>query len=136
MRFIGRYMLTFGALSSVFDFVTFAVLLVSFAAGAVLFRTGWFIESLLTELAIALVVRTRRPFYRSRPGAVLLWSTWLLVALTVGLPYLPGAGVFGFVPLPGTLLAAVLIITIAYIAAAEIQKAWFYRQRGVARHAK
>jgi Mg2+-importing ATPase len=127
MRFIGRYMVAFGALSSLFDFLTFAVLLAGFHASAALFRTGWFVESLLTELVIALVVRTRRPFFRSRPGGVLLWSTCLLIALTVALPYLRPAGVFGFVPLPPLLLTAVLLITVAYVAAAELQKVWFYR---------
>jgi Mg2+-importing ATPase len=127
MRFIGRYMVTFGAPSSLFDFVTFWVLLAGFHATTAQFRTGWFVESLLTELVIALVVRTRRPFFRSRPGGVLLWSTCLLVALTIALPYLRPSGVFGFVPLPAMLLAAVLLITIAYVAAAEVQKAWFYR---------
>src|SRR5689334_10472734 len=67
MRFIGRYMVEFGALSSVFDVLTFFVLLVGFQASAALFQTGWFVESLLTELAVALVMRTRRPFFRSRP---------------------------------------------------------------------
>ena len=68
MRFIGRFMLEFGAVSSVFDFLTFGALLLVFRAAPDLFRTGWFVESLLTELVIALVVRTRRPFFRSRPG--------------------------------------------------------------------
>ena len=69
MRFIGRFMVEFGLLSSVFDFLTFGVLLLaSSRAAPELFRTGWFVESLLTELVIALVVRTRRPFFRSRPG--------------------------------------------------------------------
>ena len=72
MRFIVRYMIEFGILSSAFDILTFGVLLVVFQAHPALFRTGWFVESLLTELLIALVVRTRRPFFRSRPGAVLL----------------------------------------------------------------
>ena len=101
MRFIGRFMLEFGAVSSLFDFLTFGALLLVFYAPPELFRTGWFVESLLTELVIALVVRTRRPFFRSRPGGVLLWSTVALVALTVAIPYLPFIGVFGFVPLPG-----------------------------------
>ena len=68
MRFIGGFMVKFGVLSSVFDAVTFATLLLVFATPVAVFRTGWFVESLLTELVIALVVRTRRPFFRSRPG--------------------------------------------------------------------
>jgi len=82
---------------------------------------------LLTELVIALVVRTRRPFYRSRPGRILLWSTLALVALTVAIPYLPFIGVFGFVPLPGMLLITVTAITALYVAATELTKRRFYR---------
>ena len=126
MRFIGRFMLEFGAVSSVFDFLTFAALLVVFHAAPDLFRTGWFVESLLTELVIALVVRTRRPFFRSRPGRLLLWSTVALIALTVAIPYLPFIGVFGFVPLPGMLLITVVAITALYVVATELTKQRFY----------
>ena len=124
---IGRFMVEFGTLSSVFDFLTFGALLLVFRAAPDLFRTGWFVESLLTELVIALVVRTRRPFFRSRPGNVLLWSTVALIALTFAMPYLPFAGVFGFVPLPGRLLLTVSAITTLYIVATEITKQRFYR---------
>jgi Mg2+-importing ATPase len=127
MGFIGRYMVEFGTLSSVFDFLTFGVLLIVFRSGPELFRTAWFVESLLTELVIALVVRTRRPFFRSRPGAVLLYSTLLLIALTIAIPYLPGVRIIGFVPLPATLVVALAAITCLYVVAAEITKRWFYR---------
>jgi len=127
MRFIGRFMLEFGIVSSVFDFLTFGVLLLAFRAAPALFRTGWFVESLLTELVIALVVRTRRPFFRSRPGGVLLWSTVALTAVTFAIPYLPFIGVFGFVPLPGALLVTVAAITALYVIATEITKSRFYR---------
>jgi P-type Mg2+ transporter len=127
MRFIGRFMVEFGAVSSVFDFLTFGVLLWVFQAGPDLFRTGWFVESLLTELVIALVVRTRRPFFRSRPGRVLLWSTVALMTLTFATPYLPFIGVFGFVPLPGVLIVTVSVITALYVVATEITKRHFYR---------
>lgn len=127
MRFIGRFMVEFGLLSSAFDVLTFAVLLLVFAAPPETFRTGWFVESLLTELAIALVVRTRRPFWRSRPGTLLLVSTCLLVVLTFAIPYLPHAGWMGFVPLPPALLATIALITAAYVGAAEATKHWFYR---------
>ena len=114
-------------MSSVFDFLTFGALLLVFHAAPDLFRTGWFVESLLTELVIALVVRTRRPFFRSRPGGVLLWSTLALVALTIAIPYLPFIDVFGFVPLPGMLLITVMAITGLYVAATELIKRGFYR---------
>ncbi|HWA40611.1 MAG TPA: HAD-IC family P-type ATPase [Gemmatimonadales bacterium] len=129
VRAIGRYMLAFGLLSSAFDVLTFAVLLAGFHASAPVFRTGWFVESLLTELSVALVVRTRRPTLRSRPGTLLLVSTLLLLALAVAIPYLPGAGVFGLRPLPAPVLAAVLGITLAYVVATEVQKRWYYRLR-------
>lgn len=130
MRFVGRYMVEFGLLSSAFDFLTFGTLLYLFNATPELFRTGWFVESLLTELVIALVVRARRPFFRSRPGNLLLTSTVLLIALTLVIPYLPYMDLFGFVPLPVTLLATLVAITVFYVGAAEATKRWFYRNGG------
>jgi Mg2+-importing ATPase len=127
ITFIGRFMLTFGLVSSLFDFLTFGVLLGIFRATPATFRTTWFVESLLTELVIAMVVRTRRPFFRSRPGTLLLWSTVGLIAFTFAIPYVPFASVFGFVPLPGALLAAVAAITTLYVAATELAKRWFYQ---------
>jgi len=128
--FIGRYMVEFGFLSSLFDFLTFGALLGIFRAAEGTFRTGWFVASLLTELVVALVMRTRRPFYRSRPSRLLLVLTMSLIALAFAIPYLPFAGVFGFVPLPGALLATVSLITVLYVAATELQKRWFYRKSG------
>jgi P-type Mg2+ transporter len=122
---IARFMATFGALSSMFDLLTFGTLLVVFHAAPALFRTGWFVESLLTELAIALVVRTRRPFARSRPGTLLLASTGALMVLTLIIPYLP-AGIFGFVPLPASMMMTICGITVLYVLAAERTKRWFY----------
>ena len=106
-----------------------------FRASAETFRTGWFVESLLTELVIALVVRTRRPFFRSRPGTLLLVSTAVLIALAFAIPYLPFAGVFGFVPLPGTLLVTIAAITALYVVATELLKKWFYFRAALSRAA-
>jgi len=128
MPFVRRFMVEFGLLSSLFDALTFAVLLWLFAAGAELFRTGWFVESLLTELAIALVVRTRRPCWRSRPGALLLWSTVAVGILALVIPYLPHAGVLGFTPLPATVVLALLAIAVLYVAGTEWLKLFFYRR--------
>lgn len=128
VRFIGRYMVEFGASSSVFDVLTFAVLLTIFRATADVFRTGWFVESLLTELVVALVMRTRRPFYRSRPGTLLLAATLVLIVVTLAMPYLPLASTFGFVPLPWPMIAAIVIIVVMYVSATEVQKRWFYRR--------
>ncbi len=129
MGFIGRFMVEFGLLSSIFDLLTFGALLWLFHASAEPFRTGWFIESLLTELVIALVVRTRRPFFNSRPGTLLLVSTLCLMALTLAIPYLPYISVMGFVPLPPALMATLVAITVLYVLAAELTKVWFYRAR-------
>jgi Mg2+-importing ATPase len=128
--FIGRYMVEFGFLSSLFDFLTFGALLGVFRAAEGTFRTGWFVASLLTELVVALVMRTRRPFFRSRPSRLLLVLTMSLIAFAFAIPYLPFASVFGFVPLPGALLATVSLITVLYVAATELQKRWFYRNPG------
>ncbi len=124
--FIRDYMVVFGLLSSVFDLLTFAALLWVFQAAPEEFRTGWFVESLLTELAVALVVRTRRPFYRSRPGRLLLGTTLAVVAVALLLPYLPFASVFGFVPLPAPLLLGVIGLTLAYVLTVELAKRVFY----------
>ena len=128
IRFIGRFMVVFGLVSSIFDFITFGALRLFFHAAPEVFRTTWFVESLLTELAIALVVRTRRPFFLSRPGQVLLWSTVALVAVTFAIPFLPFASLFGFVPLSPPLLATVSTITLLYVAATELAKRGFYRR--------
>ncbi|MEP7157647.1 MAG: magnesium-translocating P-type ATPase [Betaproteobacteria bacterium] len=124
--FIRNYMVLFGLVSSVFDFLTFGILLWVFQAAPEEFRTGWFVESLLTELVIALVVRTRRMFWKSRPGKLLLVSTTIMVMLTLALPYLPFSAVFGFVPLPAPLMLAMIGLTLAYVIAAEVAKKYFY----------
>lgn len=128
MGLLRRFTVEFGLLSSLFDFLTFGALLWLFAAGIELFRTGWFVESLLTELAVALVVRTRRPFWRSRPGPLLLWSTIAVAVLAFAIPYLPHATVLGFVPLPPQLLLTLTLIAASYVAAAEWLKRGFHRR--------
>jgi P-type Mg2+ transporter len=132
-KFISRYMILFGLVSTIFDFLTFGILLYVFSASVEEFRTGWFIESLLTELVIALVVRTRRVFFRSRPGKLLLTSTLLVIALTLILPYLPFSTIFGFVPLPAPLMLMLIGLTVLYVIAAEIAKKYFYAQAQNAR---
>jgi Mg2+-importing ATPase len=129
IRFIARFMLEFGILSSVFDFLTFGALLGLFSATPELFRTGWWVESLLTELVIALVVRTRRPFYRSRPGTFLLVSTVAIAVVAFAMPFAPFAKLIGFTATPPSVLLVLVAITILYVAATEVAKASFYRAR-------
>ncbi|MDI9627364.1 MAG: magnesium-translocating P-type ATPase [Acidobacteriota bacterium] len=125
---IRNFMVVFGLVSSLFDVATFALLLLVLKASESQFQTGWFIESLLTELVIALVVRTRRPFFRSRPGTLL----WVLTAgvgvLLFALPYLPIAQFLGFTPLPAWVLVALAGLTGVYVLFAEIAKKLFYQR--------
>ena len=127
IKFIGRYMVEFGALSSVFDLLTFGALLRVFHASVAVFQTGWFVESLLTELVVVLVMRTIRPFFRSRPGTLLLRLTIVLIAVAFATPYMPFAGVFGFVPLSGAVIATIAVITVLYVATTEPLKRFFFR---------
>jgi Mg2+-importing ATPase len=126
--YVKRFMLTFGLVSSLFDAVTFLFLLIVAEAGADLFRTGWFVESLMTELAIVMVVRTHKPFYMSRPAPLLVWSTVAVAALTLAIPYLPFADRFAFVPLPTDVMAGLLLITALYLMASEVAKRYFFRR--------
>ena len=126
---IRNFMIVFGLISSVFDFITFGVLLLVLRASENQFRTGWFIESSLTELFILLVVRTRRSLFKSKPGRWLWISTLLVGLATLILPYLPGVGpIFGFIPLPPLMMVLLLTITSLYVAANEIAKRIFYRK--------
>lgn len=133
---IRKFMVAFGLVSSVFDLLTFALLVFVFHAGEATFQTSWFIISLLTELAVVLVLRTHRPMFRSRPSNLLLWSTIVVVAGTFAIPFTGMlSSAFGFVPLSLAQLAAIVVIVLGYIAATEAMKTWFYRaERSGAAH--
>jgi Mg2+-importing ATPase len=126
VRFIATFMLTFGSLSSVFDVLTFVALLLVLHATPGQLRTGWFLESVVSAALIVLVIRSRRPLFKSRPGRSLLLATLLIGALTVLFPVTPLARVFEFEPLPLGFLGMVASIVAAYIAAAEVVKRVFY----------
>ena len=127
IRMIRNFMLTFGLLSTAFDLLTFGALLYLAGEAVAIFRTGWFVESLLTQLLIMLVIRTHGPLYRSMPGRFLLWATLAVACLTMTLPWLP-VHVFDFVPLPLPILGAVLLITVLYLLVSEATKRTFYRR--------
>ena len=127
---IRRFMLTFGLLSSVFDYATFALLLFALNATTELFRTGWLIESVVSAALIVLVIRSRRPFFRTRPARGLLVATLGIVAVALALPYTPLAGPLELRPLPMSFLLALGGILVLYIAGAEVLKPWFYRHAG------
>lgn len=125
--FIRRFMLTFGLVSSVFDYLTFGALLWLLHAGPPEFRSGWFVESVVSATLIVLVVRTRGSFLRSRPGRALLSTTLTVAAATLAIPYTPFGAVFGFVPLPPLFLGMMGLIVLGYVVSAELAKRWFYR---------
>jgi len=127
IKFIRRFMLTFGLLSSVFDYLTFGALLLVLHATKTQFRTGWFLESVVSAALIVLVIRSRKPFFRSRPGKYLLMTTLAIVAATLILPYTPLTIVFGFSPLPISFLLVIGVVVFFYIITAEIAKKVFYK---------
>lgn len=124
---IQRFMLCFGPISSLFDFVTFGFLLVV-GADVDVFRTGWFVESLTSQIATMLIIRTVFSSWKSRPSRLLGGTTALIGLAAVSLPYMPFAGTFGFVPLPFNVLGALLAITIAFAVALEVAKSLFFRR--------
>jgi Mg2+-importing ATPase len=126
--FIRRFMVFFGPISSLYDFLTFAVMLWLFHAHAPLFRSGWFVESLATQSLVVFVIRTRRvPFLRSRPSRPLLVTTIVVVLIGLVLPYSPLAHALGFRSLPWLFLAILAAMTATYLVLAEIGKSYFYR---------
>lgn len=127
LGFLRRFMLAFGLLSSAFDYLSFGVLLLGFRAEPALFRTGWFVESVLSAASIVLVVRTRQAFFRSRPGRWLVRATVLVGGVVLLLPLSPLAQLLGFTQLPAALYGAILGIVALYALAAERIKRWFYR---------
>jgi P-type Mg2+ transporter len=126
--FIRRFMIFFGPVSSVFDFLTFAVMLWVFHSGPAQFRSGWFVESLATQTLVIFAIRTRRvPFFRSHPSLSLSLAALGIVAVGDVLPATPLARTLGFHPLPGPFFAALAGMVLAYLALIEIGKRIFYR---------
>jgi Mg2+-importing ATPase len=126
VAFLRRFMIVFGALSSVFDYLTFAILLWVLRAGPAEFHTGWFVESVVSATAIIFVVRSRLPLTKGRPSLAMVATAAVVMAVAMALPYAPAAAVLGFAPLPPGLLLAVVGIVLAYFIAAEVAKRQFY----------
>ncbi len=122
---VRKFMFLFGPLSSLFDFVTFALLLWTFHANEVLFHTGWFVESLSTQILVIFIIRTAHPL-QDRPHAALVASSLTAFALAVTLPYSPLAPWLGFVPLPAEIMGALALVTITYLIAVYVLKRWFF----------
>jgi Mg2+-importing ATPase len=124
---VRRFMLVFGLVSTAFDLLTFVVLLKAFEAGEALFQSTWFVVSLLTEVAVVLVLRTHLPCFSSRPSRLLIASTLVVGGVALTLPFMPPvARMFDFVVLPWPLFAAAILIVLLYVAATELIKLQFY----------
>jgi Mg2+-importing ATPase len=128
IKAIRKFMITFGIVSSVFDYLTFGLLLLILHATQIQFRTGWFLESVISASMIVLVIRSRKPFFRSQPGKYLLIATLSIFTVTLILPFTPLAVIFGFGPLPIHFLLLIGLIVICYIFTAEIVKKAFYKK--------
>jgi P-type Mg2+ transporter len=125
--FVRRFMLVFGPVSSIFDFLTFLVLLWVLHAGPAEFRSGWFIESLATQTLVVFVIRTRRiPFFHSRPSLPMLITPTACALIGAVLPFTPLAGLLGFASLPISFFLLLLGMIATYLLLVEIAKRRFY----------
>ena len=129
--FIRQFMLVMGPISSIYDFLTFGVLLWGFHAGEQLFHTGWFVESLATQTLVVFVIRTAGNPFRSRPSRTMLMGVTAIVLVGVTWPYTPLGPWLGFSPLPAPLLAALIGLTVTYLLLVQWVKSWFYRRHGL-----
>jgi len=125
---IRKFMLFFGLQSSLFDFITFVVLIALFKSSGPLFQTSWFVESVVTEIMILLIIRTTKPVLKSSPGIILLATSSCVIAITCILPYVGSGRLLGFEPLPLPVVLAMAAITIAYAISAEMTKKAFFKK--------
>ncbi len=128
MAFIRNFMLTIGPISSLFDFLTFYLLVRLFDAHETLFRTGWFVESIATQVLVIFVIRTRRNPLKSRPNGWLTLSSLAVVSTAMLLPFTPLAPLLGFMPLPGSYFGLLGVLLFFYLLMVEGGKQWFYRR--------
>jgi Mg2+-importing ATPase len=131
--FIRQFMMIIGPISSLYDFLTFGVLLWLFHAytNAALFRTGWFVESLATQTLVVFVIRTAGNPFKSRPSGPLMAAVCAIVAVAGILPYTRLGGVLQFTALPLSLLGAIALLAITYLLVVQGVKSWFYRRHAL-----
>jgi Mg2+-importing ATPase len=129
ISFIKRFMIFLGPISSIFDFLTFFIMLLFFNATEPLFQTAWFLESLSTQTLVIFAIRTKKsPFYKSKPSRLLLLNSIVIVAFALILPFTPLGALFRFVAPPYTFLIVLAGLIGAYLMLVEIVKKWFYRR--------
>jgi Mg2+-importing ATPase len=131
--FIRQFMMIIGPISSIYDFLTFGVLLWVFHAStnAPLFHTGWFVESLATQTLVVFVIRTAGNPLKSRPGRPLLLAVFAIVAVAVALPYTGLGKLLLFTPLPLSLLATIALLAVTYLLLVQVVKSWFYHRHAL-----
>jgi Mg2+-importing ATPase len=127
IQFIRKFMIVFGLISSVFDYLTFGILIYVLHATQDQFRTGWFLESVISAALIVLVIRTRRAFFKSKPGKYLMIATFIVVCATLILPFTPLASLFGFSRMPALFFVVLGMIVVSYMIVAEVTKRIFYK---------
>jgi Mg2+-importing ATPase len=129
VHFVRQFMAFFGPVSSIFDYLTFGVMLFVFAASPPLFQTAWFLESISTQSLIIFVIRTQRtPFYRSHPSKPLIFSTLATVIVPMLLPFTPIGRLLGLVIPPLTFYLVLAVFIISYLGLTEVMKHFFYRR--------
>jgi len=128
MAFIRNFMLTIGPISSLFDFLTFYLLMAVLNANEMLFHTGWFVESIATQVLVIFVIRTRRNPLRSRPHPWLTLTSLGVVAAAMLLPFTPVAVWLGFTPLPPLFFGLLAGLILSYLLLVEAGKRWFYKR--------
>ncbi len=126
MRFIQNFMLVVGPVSSIFDFLTFYVMLSVLHANEALFRTGWFVESIISQVLVIFVIRTRRSIFKSNPSVWLAFTSLFIVAVAALLPYTSLGHYFKLVPLPALFFSILLAMGVSYLSMVELVKRWFY----------
>ncbi|TYP93203.1 MULTISPECIES: magnesium-translocating P-type ATPase [Nitrosomonas] len=128
INFIRNYMLVIGPISSVFDFLTFYIMLTLLEADEALFQTGWFIESLCTQVLVIFIIRTRGNPLKSRAHPILVATSLTVVVLAVTIPFTPVGTYFGFVPPPARFYFILAVMVITYLIVVEVAKRSFYRR--------
>ena len=133
MKFIKRFMIIFGITSSVFDYITFVVLLLLFKANEQFFQTGWMLESVISAMVVMLIVRTKRPVIKSKPSNKLLLAIILVAVFLIAIIYSPINTYLGLIALPVQALLSMLAISLIYALTAEILKKQFYKHNSFSR---
>ena len=126
--FIRNFMLAIGPVSSIFDFLTFYLMLKVFDAGEALFQTGWFVESLATQVLVIFVIRTRGNPLKSRPSKALIATSLSVVLAAAALPFTPLAALLGFTAPPPLFYLLLLAMVVSYLVIVQGMKSWFYRR--------